>query len=62
VLAGDVYFDLDQQRFVMVDLTGRLLVRGAVIVKKGAPRIIKGEGPVALKSTLKAAPVQAAAE
>ena len=62
VLAGDVYFDLEQGRFVTIDLGGRLLVRGAIISKKGAPRIIKGQGPVSLKSTLKAAPVQAAAE
>ena len=62
VLAGDVYFDLEMNRFVEIDLTGRLLVRGAIITKKGAPRIIKGAGPVSVKSTLRAAPVQAAAE
>ena len=63
VLSGDVYFDHEQGRFVTIDLTGRLLVRGAVITSKGAPRIIKGEGQVSLKSTLKKSPpVQAAAE
>ena len=62
VLAGDVYFDLKMKRFVDIDLSGRLLVRGAIISKEGAPRIIKGDGPVSFKSTLRAAPVQAAAE
>ncbi|MDH3592366.1 MAG: hypothetical protein OER88_10835 [Planctomycetota bacterium] len=60
VLAGDVLFDLDWQRVVDVDLTGSIVVRGAIISKTG-PKIIKGEGPVTLKSSLKSAEIAAAA-
>jgi len=60
-LAGDVFFDLDLHRVVEVDLTGNIIVRGALI-GTGAPKIVKGDGPVFFKSTLKPAPpVQAAA-
>ncbi|MEE8106596.1 MAG: hypothetical protein V3T86_13760 [Planctomycetota bacterium] len=60
MLAGDAYLDLDNGRFIDIDLTGRLVVRGAIL-GKGFPTIIKGQGPVTLKSTLKAAPIQASA-
>lgn len=62
-LAGDVYFDLGLQRVVEADLTGSMIVRGAII-GNGAPRIIKGEGQVLMKSSLKTATadVQAAPE
>jgi hypothetical protein len=60
-LAGDVYFDLTLQRVVAVDLTGSMIVRGAVITT-GAPRIVKGEGQVLLKSSLRPADVEAAPE
>ena len=60
-LAGDVYFDLALQRVVAVDLTGSMIVRGAII-GNGAPKIIKGEGQVLVKSSLKPADVQAAPE
>jgi hypothetical protein len=58
-LAGDVFFDLELQRVVHVDLTGNMVVRGAII-GEGQPRIVKGEGQVSLKTTVKAAPVAAA--
>lgn len=60
VLAGDLFYDLQLQRVVEVDLTGTMVVRGAII-GQGPPRIVKGEGPVVLKSTLKPVPVEAAA-
>ena len=60
VLAGDVLFDLDWHRVIEVDLTGSVLVRGAIISKTG-PKIIKGEGPVTLLSSLKSAEIAAAA-
>ena len=61
MLAGDVFFDFKNGRFLGVDLTGRLLVRGAII-GDGAPMIIKGEGPVALKIEISPIPpAQAAA-
>ncbi|HEX5137644.1 MAG TPA: hypothetical protein VFY93_11760 [Planctomycetota bacterium] len=60
-LAGDVLFDLALQRVVSVDLTGGMIVRGAVI-GTGVPRIIKGEGQVLVKSSLRVADVEAAPE
>jgi len=60
-LAGDVYFDLALQRVVTVDLTGSMIVRGAII-GTGAPRIVKGEGQVLMKSSLRTADVEAAPE
>jgi hypothetical protein len=59
-LAGDVFFDFGLQRVVRVDLAGNIVVRGAII-GKGQPRIVKGEGQVSLKTTIKLAPVEAAA-
>ena len=61
-IAGDVYFDLTLRRVVKVDMIGSMIVRGAII-GEGHPRIIKGEGPVVLKSSLKVspAPVEASA-
>lgn len=60
-LAGDVYFDLALQRVVAADLTGNMIVRGAII-GTGAPKIVKGEGQVTVKSSLRTADVEAAAE
>jgi len=60
-LAGDVHFDLALQRVVAVDLTGTMIVRGAII-GAGAPKIVKGEGQVLVKSSLKPADLQAAPE
>jgi hypothetical protein len=60
-LAGDVFFDLTLQRVVAVDLTGSMIVRGAII-GNGAPRIIKGEGQILVKSSLRTADVDAAPE
>ncbi|MHC4134562.1 MAG: hypothetical protein ACYTDU_04820 [Planctomycetota bacterium] len=60
-LAGDVFFDLKLKRVVNVDLTGNIVVRGAII-GEGQPRIVKGEGKVSLKTTVKVAPVEASAE
>ncbi len=54
-LAGEVYYDFALERVVSVDLAGTMIVRGA-IVGDGAPRIVKGEGPVLYKSTLKPSP------
>lgn len=59
-LAGDVLFDLDLQRFVSVDLSGQFAIQGA-ITGKGTPEIVKGEGTVSYKSTLRQIPVVAAA-
>lgn len=59
-LAGDVYFDLALQRVVTVDLTGSMVVRGAII-GNGAPKIVKGEGQVLVKTSVKQADVEAAA-
>ncbi len=61
-LAGDLVFDLDLQRFVEIDLVGKIIVRGAII-GRGAPSIVKGNGPVYLKMSLKPAPaVEASAD
>ena len=60
-LAGDVEFDLDLQRFVTVDLTGTIIVRGAVLVQ-GSPRIVNGDGTVLVQSGLEPAPVLAASD
>jgi len=54
-LAGDVFFDLELKRVVNVDLTGNIMVRGAII-GQGQPRIVKGDGEVSLKTTVEAAP------
>lgn len=59
-LAGDVYFDFDLQRVVSVDLTGSMIVRGAII-GSGAPKIVKGEGQIVVKSSVKTADVEASA-
>ncbi len=61
-LAGDVHYDFALQRVVSVDLTGTMIVRGAII-GAGAPKIVKGEGQVLVKSSVKTATgVQAAPE
>lgn len=60
-LAGDVYFDLELRRVVGVDLTGTMILRGAII-GTGAPRIIKGEGQVLVKSSVRTADIEAAPE
>jgi hypothetical protein len=60
-LAGDVFFDLELERVVNVDLAGNIVVRGAII-GEGQPRIVKGEGQVSLKTTVKTAPVEASAD
>jgi len=60
-LAGDVFFDIRLRRVVQVDLTGNMAVRGATIAVGGSPRIVKGDGPVTVKSTINPAPVEAAA-
>jgi len=59
VLAGDARFDMDMQRFVMVDIAGSFVVRGAII-GNGAPEIIQSEGKVSLRSALREEPVAAA--
>jgi hypothetical protein len=60
-LAGDVLFDLTLRRVVRVDLAGGMVVRGAII-GQGAPKIVKGEGQVLLKTGVHPADVQAAPE
>jgi hypothetical protein len=60
-LAGDVYFDLQLKRVVRVDLAGGMIVRGAII-GQGAPKIIKGEGQVLVKTGVRPADVEAAPE
>jgi hypothetical protein len=60
VMAGDAYFDLDLGRFVLIDIAGSFVVRGA-IMGAGNPQIILSEGKVAYKSTLREEPVAAAA-
>jgi hypothetical protein len=59
VVAGDLYFDLEMERVVLVDLGGSIVVRGALI-GEGPPRIVKGEGKVTVHTSIKRAPVQAA--
>ena len=61
VVAGDVLFDRDIQRVIDVDLSGSIIVRGAIISDTGS-KIYKGEGPVALRMQLRAADVQASAD
>ena len=60
-LAGDVYYDFAERRIVHVDVGGSMIVRGA-FVGKGHPRIVKGEGPVSIQTTVARVPVQAAAD
>jgi len=60
-LAGDVFFDLTLKRVVGVDLSGSMIVRGAII-GTGAPKIVKGEGQIVVKSSLRTADVEAAPE
>jgi hypothetical protein len=60
-LAGDVFFDFALQRVVTVDLTGSIIVRGAII-GNGAPKIVKGEGQVLVKTTVRPPDVEAAAD
>jgi hypothetical protein len=59
-LAGDVLFDLDLKRFVSVDLSGEFGIQGA-IMGNGSHEIVKGEGSVVYKSTLREVPIVAAA-
>jgi len=58
--AGDVIFDLDMKRFVSVDLSGQFGVQGATI-GGGNTEIVKAEGSVVYKSTLRQVLVAAAA-
>jgi len=58
--AGDVLFDLDMKRFVSVDLSGQFSVQGATI-SPGSTEIVKAEGSVVYKSTLRQVLVAAAA-
>jgi len=60
-LAGDLFFDLKLKRVVEVDLVGNIVVRGAII-GQGAPRIVRGEGPVLVKTTVHASDVEAAVD
>lgn len=60
-LAGDVFYDFALKRIVAVDLGGAITVRGVFLDDK-QPRVIKGHGPVTLKTTLSRAPVKAAVE
>jgi hypothetical protein len=59
-LAGDVFFDLKLKRVVLVDMGGSITVRGAYVSER--TRIVKGHGPVMLKTTINAAPLQASAD
>ncbi|MFQ5844980.1 MAG: hypothetical protein ACE5JG_08330 [Planctomycetota bacterium] len=59
-LAGDVYFDLQNQRFLSADLAGSILVRGAVL-GDGPARIVNGQGLVHLKTTISPAQVRPSA-
>ena len=61
-MAGDVFFDLEMQRFTFIDIAGQFGVQGAIIVTGRAPEIIKAEGKVSYKSTLSEVPVAAAAK
>jgi len=60
-VAGDVFFDMELKRVVAVDLVGNMIVRGAII-GSGPPMIVKGEGQVFVKSSLKVADIEAAPE
>ncbi|MGQ0612416.1 MAG: hypothetical protein ACT4PV_01510 [Planctomycetaceae bacterium] len=60
ILAGDVYFDLDNERFVEIDLAGTQVIRGAILAPAPA-RIVKGEGPVSLRISVRPSAVDAAA-
>jgi len=60
-LGGDVFFDMELKRVVAVDLVGNMIVRGAII-GDGAPMIVKGEGQVFVKSSLKVTDIEAAPE
>jgi len=60
-LAGDAWFDLGYGRFVDIDLVGTIGVQGA-IVGRGPARIIRGEGPVSLKTVVRRSEVEAAVE
>ena len=60
VVAGDVLFDREIQRVVDVDLSGSMIVRGAIILEEGS-KIFKGEGPVSLRMQLRAPKVEASA-
>jgi len=62
MLSGDVFFDLDLGRVTHVDLVGNLIVRGAVILRGGGTRIVKGVGPVTLQTSVKATEVEASAD
>ena len=60
-MAGDALFDMDLKRFILIDLSGSFVVRGA-IVGEGAPRIIQSEGKASYKSTLREVKVAASAD
>jgi len=59
-LAGDAIFDMNLKRFVMIDLAGSFIVRGAIL-GKGLAKIIQAEGKASYKSTLREVQVSAAA-
>lgn len=61
-MAGDVFFDLELQRFTFIDISGQFGVQGAIVVTGRAPEIIKAEGKVSYKSTLSEVPIAAAAK
>jgi len=60
-LAGDVYYDFGLKRVTRVDIVGNMIVRGAIL-GRGAPQIVKGQGHVTVKTEVKRAPIEAAAE
>jgi len=60
VLAGDLRFDLEMQRFVLIDVAGSFSVTGAII-GEGKIKIIQAKGKVSLKSTLREELIAAAA-
>lgn len=59
-LAGDIFYDFEEHRIVEVDLGGSIRVNGTIMVND-TPKIIKGEGPISLESSVKPAPIEAAA-
>ncbi|MHC4450240.1 MAG: hypothetical protein ACYS0E_08905 [Planctomycetota bacterium] len=61
-MAGDVFFDLEMQRFTFIDMAGQFAVQGAIVVAGRAPEIIKAEGKVSYKSTLREVPIAAASK